>query len=211
MSTSSKWSSACMAVALLCGLALPGAAQQPVTFDASGGVGVPVADFADMADPGPVFSVAIGYGVHERVDVRIEGGGALYSPTDYPTGQPGPQMDFFRYGLEGLVHVLGPDQPFTLDVSVGGGGSVLVTSETPVSSGGLVQVIDLSSHYPAVSGGLRVGYDVNEQVNFFLQGTSHWTFADEEDLEPFAFLDPALEGASTIWDVPVEAGASFTF
>lgn len=210
MLSKSKWSSVLFAVALLVGLAVPGSAQD-VTFDASGGVSVPISDLADMADPGPAFNVAIGKSVHERVEIRIKGGGVLLPPADFPTGQDGPQMDFFRYGLEGLFHVLDSDRQLSVDLTVGGGGSVLVTSEQPVSRGSEVRVIDLSSHYLGASAGLRVGYDIAPQAEVFLGGTSYWTFADEEDLADFEFLDPSLTDVSTLWDIPVEVGFSFNF
>lgn len=217
---------AAVAAAALC-LALAGglsAQEPPVDFDATGGVGFPVGDLADVADLGPAFSVGFNFGLTERFYLRAQGGAELYDGVDLaePLGSEGINdldLNFIHFQAGGLYYLLERDRDdspafVTIDGAVGM--TNLNVPRVATSVGTDAVELEISELYPSASGGLSIGYAIHEQVDFFVDGRAHVVFGDEDDTAELVqvandVLDDPVESLGTMWSVPVEAGIRFHF
>jgi hypothetical protein len=85
-----------MAAGAMLLLGLPGGAaaqavDQPWAVEGRGGISVPAGDLADVFDVGPSFGLRVGYRVHPRVTLRVDGDvGILSGADDLATGAEAP-------------------------------------------------------------------------------------------------------------------------
>lgn len=203
--------------------AAPVDAQEAVTLDFAGGVGIPGGDLADFQDIGPAFDIGLDVRVHPRFSLRASGGAEIFSGTeienafDASIAEQG-FVDFstVHFNGGGVVHAVN-EGPLRVDFN-GGAGVTILTSERGEFSGAgddatLVEIVDLSETYLNVTAGLDIGYMVSEQVELFVGGDGHLFFMDEDGENESALnnIAPDLSAPSTGWTVPVAAGVRFHF
>ncbi len=190
-------------LALLAGLTLlPSAAMAQLNFEARGGAGIPAGDLADLTDVGGTAGAGIGYWVHPRVNLRLDGDVDILTAAE-SGGLPDLRLWHYNGGIEASLLDRSRTR-WKLLTNVGAGATTIDSDEF----GGT----DLTRTYFALNGGLKVGYDVSDNVNFFVGGQAYLTFADEDDLRPLSTLAPELNGANIdqLWSFPVYAGIRFT-
>lgn len=203
--------------------AAPVDAQEAVTLDFAGGVGIPAGDLADFQDLGPAFDIGLNVRVHPRFSLRASGGAEIFRGTEIENAfdnsiSENGFVDFstVHFNGGGVFHVL-PDGPWRVDFN-GGAGITILTSERGEFSGAgddasLVEIVDLSETYFNVTAGLDIGYMVSEQVELFVGGDGHLFFVDEtsEALGSLNNIAPGLSAPSSAWSVPVAGGVRFHF
>lgn len=195
-------------------------AQEAITVDFSGGVGIPAGDLADFQDKGPAFEVGANFRVNPRFSLRASGGADLLQGSDIadpfdPALLNAPLTDFTAIHLNGggVYHAL-PDGPWNVDVNAGAGITVLTSPRQDLSTvGGGTATIDLSELALDVTAGLDIGYMISEQVEFFVGADGHYFLLDEdsENMSALNSVAPNLEAPSSGLTVPVSGGVRFHF
>lgn len=180
------------------------------TMDGRGGIAVPAGDFADLAidDVGPTFGLGVGYYVHPRVAIRIDGDVDLFSGDELAGGATGPDITLFHYNAGAEVELTPPGaSPWDVTANVGAGATTWDTDSFTV---GTVSE-ELSETYFTANGGLKVGYDVHRNVTVFLGGQWYLQFTDEADTQPLAELAGLTEGFDSASTIPIYAGLKLKF
>lgn len=220
-------SSGIVAVAAALCLALAGGAsaqEPPIDFDATGGVGLPVGDLADVADLGPAFGVGFNFGLTERLYLRAQGGAELYDGVDLgePLGNEGINdldLNLIHFQAGGLYHLLPRDRGDSpLFVTLNGvvGATNLHVPRVATSVGTDAVEFEISELYPSGAAGVSIGYALHEQVDLVVDGRGHVVLGDEEDTAELVqvvndVVDDPVDGLGTMWSVPVTAGVRFHF
>lgn len=176
------------------------------TVDGRGGIAVPVGDLSDLPieSVGPTFGVGVGYYVHPRVAVRVDGDVELYSGDDMAGGGTGPDVNLWHYNAGLELELTRPDAgPWDLTANLGGGATTWDTDPFTTGAG----TDDLSETYFTANGGLKLGYDVSSSANVFVGGQWYLQFTDEDDTRALASLTPELnQGFDTASSFPLYAG-----
>lgn len=202
--------------------AAPVDAQQAVTLDFAGGVGIPAGDLADFQDRGPAFDIGLNVGVHPRFSLRASGGAEILEGAQIENAFDAsiPENGFVDFSTVhfnggGVVHAVNQG-PWRVDFN-GGAGVTILTSErgdfSGAGDGTDTETVDISETYLNVTAGLDIGYMVSEQVEFFVGGDGHLFFMDEEGEAEGALnnIAPGLSAPSKGWTVPVAGGVRFHF
>lgn len=188
------------------------------TFDAHGGIAVPVSDGDVMWDAGPSFGGAFTYWFNPSVGLRGQGAVDLLSgasAADVTGDLDVPDLTLFHYtaGLE--FRALDPDDDLLLNFLVGAGATSFSSDDFPDGMDMPTPEEDsFSESYVTVNGGVKLGYRFHENVSGFLGGNANLAVTDEDDFAVFSQLDPenpdpALMGE--FWTFPFVAGVEFTF
>lgn len=210
---------------LVAATASPASAQQmPITFDARGGIGVPLGDFGEVAeDVGPAFNVGTSFGLSDRFFVRLDGGAQLYQGFDVgePFGNEGVNELRLRefHVHAGASYYLVPRDEGRLYVGLNGMGGItnLNVPRLFTSVGADAVEVDISEVYPSFGGGASVGYAVARQVDVFLDAGAHVALGDEEDtrdlLDVYNDRNPneQIDTLDSYVSVPVALGVRLTF
>lgn len=175
-----------------------------VSFQAQGGVAVPVSDLADVTDPGATFGAGVAYWISPRLAIRADGDVSLLTGTDSEgTGPEGPDMNLFHYNGGLQLQLTDPElSRFRFLVNLGAGATTFDADE-PEGAG---QAADFSETYFTANGGLSVGLDVTSAVSVFLDGQWYLAFTDEEDTAGFGDFTGDGEGFDTASVVPITLG-----
>lgn len=210
---------ACFAAFLMAAAPRAATAQQKVSVDFRGGLGIPTGDLGNVEDMGPAFTVGLDVGIHPRIALRAEGGAEIYSGTDLSTGETAPNMTLTHFNGGVLFHLMPPasDQRFSADVNVGGGITILTSErraysiETPGGAG--TAIVDYSNVYPAINAGLSLAYALSPQVDAFVSGQGSLTLAKENDLnsQQLALIAPEATTLKNVYSFPVAVGLRFNF
>lgn len=208
---------------LMAGAAQPGVAQQrPITFDAKGGIGLPVGDLGDVGDLGPAFNLNINVGLNDRLFIRGGGGAELYDGFDVGQNLGAEGLNDLELNLvhldAGLLYQLTrPEESgFFATVNATGGVANLNVPRVETSVGPSAVEIDFSALYPSAAVGLTGGYTVSEQVDVYFDAQGYAVFGDEEDTSDLVRVyndrfEEDLDGLSTLYSVPLTAGVRFHF
>jgi hypothetical protein len=173
-------------LALLLGLVLPGSvlgqATGKVSVEGRGGVAFPVGDMLDITDIGGTFGVLLS-----------------------------PPMDLLFFGGSIEVNFNAPkyqNLPFTFTANVGAGMMQMDVDET-YDLGHPAAGFDKS--YPAFQGGAKIGYQIKDWINVFVNGTAYFILMDSNDTLVFVNPDAGVTNFNTGWVIPVTAGVRLTF
>lgn len=212
-----------LALSLVLAAGLP-AQETPLQFDATGGLGLPAGDLADVADAGPAFGVAFGVGLTENFFLRLRGGAELYDGVDLggPTGNEGINdldLHLIHFQAGGLYYLLPRDRndsPVSLAVEGAVGATNLDVPRVATSVGTDALEIEISELYLSTALGVSLGFAVHDQVDLFLEGRGHVVFGDEDDTSDMIqavddVLDEPVGSLDTMWSVPVTAGVRLHF
>lgn len=199
-------------------------AQQAVTLDFAGGVGVPAGDLADFQEYGPAFDIGLNVQVHDRFSLRASGGASIlagkeienaFDPFVVENGLA--DMSTVHFDGGGVVHLTPDSERFTADLNAGAGVSILTSERQELTGAGGVSggtaIIDISDLFFDVTAGLDVGYRISEQVSAFAGADGHLMFIDETDdaIADLGLVAPNLEPPSSGLTIPVAAGLRFHF
>lgn len=202
------------AAALLFALAGPAQSQDAgVVVDARGGIAVPGGgEWSDLVDVGPTFGIGVGYKVHPRVNVRVDGDIDLMPGADVPVGQEtrvGPDMTLVHYVGGAEVELTEPGaSAWTAKIKAGAGATTTSSDDFEVNG----ETTDFSHTYFTFNGGLSVGYQFTDQIGGFVGGQWYEALADEEDTEVFRdFSETQVLTFTTISQFPLTAGLSIEF
>lgn len=200
-----KYALSLAVAALLAWSAGDAAAQERWTFDGRGGVGIPTGDLEELTDVGASLGLGIAYWLSPRVAFRVDG------DVDNLSGSAATDPDFrlwhFNGGFE--FRLTEPTRsPWNISVNVGGGGTTIDTDDfTLVGPEGAVTG-GFTQTYPALNGGLKIGYGISRNVDIFVNGGFNVTFTDDDDTIVFSQINPAVDpdGFSTAVVIPITAG-----
>lgn len=202
--------------ALILSVPSPAAAQESgpgtIGITAGAGVGVPTGSLADVSDLGPAFLFATDYGVSRRLAVRGSVGSEVFESITAVGGE-GPTVRLFRLTVGPAVTLVSPtgDRGLRFGAHGGIGGTAFTAGRTLVGTGSNVRAIDFTQVYLALDGGVDLVYAFSEAAGAYLRAGASLSFAAEEDMEVFTFLDPAVEPFSSVVSVPITAGVRLVF
>lgn len=204
------------ALAVLLCLAAPAslAGQQAGTLGltAGAGLGLPAGALSDVSDAGPAFRFGTAYALGPSYGVLGTIEAEVFSSVTGPGGD-GPSVRLFRLLVGPTFTVVRPEarEGLRLDLHGGAGVTLFSAGRTLVGTGSDVRAIDLNEAYFGLGGGLTAAYEFSPSVGAYLGAGASLGFADEQDTEVFAFLDPAVEPFSTLVSVPITAGVRLSF
>lgn len=217
----SRWIGGLAALTLLVAAPKAGATQEkPVNIDFRGGIGLPVGDLGDAADPGPAFNVGVNFGVAERVSVRLEGGAELYPGAvdleeEFQEGINPLSIDLIHLHGGLRYHAVRQADGWFVDLGAGAGVTNLHIPRVDAGVGNTTVILEVSELYLSANGGGTVGYQISEDVSVFLDGQAYLTFGEEEDTEDLVTILNAagadVSAFSTSVSLPVTAGVRLHF
>jgi len=201
---------------LLVGFALPGAAlgqaTGKVSVEGRGGVGLPVASMADITDLGGAFGGSLLWNFHPNWALRGDVDYIMLDDGEDSFGvTASPPMNLLFFGGSVEVNFNSPkyqDLPFTFTAHVGAGAMQMKVDET-FDPGHPAAAFDQT--YPAFQGGARIGYQIKDWINVFVNGTVYFIIMDSNDTLVFDAVSPEVDNFDTGWVVPVTAGVRLTF
>jgi hypothetical protein len=203
-------------LALLVAFALPGAALGQATgqlsLEARGGVALPAASIADITDLGGTLGGSLVWHFHPNWALR---GDVDYMMLDDGEDDFGvvlsPPMDLLFFGGSVEVNFGSPkyqDFPLTFMVNVGAGAMNMKVDDT-FDPGHPANAFDHT--YLAFQGGAKIGYQLKDWINLFVNGTAYFMVMDSNDSLVFENVSAGVENFDTGWMVPVTAGVRLTF
>lgn len=193
-------------------------AQTPVHLDFRGGIAVPSGDMSDLMDSSATYTVGLDIPLASTVDLRFQGGSDLYKGKLIESGI-GEGRDVanltLTHGHAGVnVGVAEPvSSGFTFDLQGLVGASVASSERDAYSTGqGGAVIVDLSTVYPSVVGGVSLGYQFSPRVSAFVGGQGFLIFSDEDETQAYTRLGEGdAQGMSSITSFPLTLGLQFEF
>lgn len=198
-------------VAILCSLTLglgprDATAQASLALDGRVGPVFPVADMADVTDPGLSGGVAATFFLTERVGMRAALDAAFFNDqTDAFGIVPAPPLTFISLEAGFELDIPPPRyQGFPLSgrLRVGAGGTWVRGSEEYVDGSS----VDIDEIRPSVAGGFAVGYRPSGRVEVFVDGAVRLVFLSEEITGLFAARSRQVAAFERAWFVPLTLG-----
>lgn len=175
------------------------------SIDGRAGVGLPVGDLSDFQDAGFAAGLGIGYRVHPRVTLRVDGDVEVLSGAEIGGSDEFVDTNLWHYtgGVE--FALTDPTRtPWNVSANVGAGATTFSFDLETEAPG-----VDDTQTYFSTRGGLNVGYFVSSGVEVFARGDAHLMFVDEDDFESEPGEPPILE--DTAWSIPLTAGLRVHF
>ena len=168
-----------------------GSDLRPLSVEAAGGIALPEGDLADWTDRGTHWALGVGYQLHPRIGMRLEGtlsdlrpSGAT-GPGDPATGPSAKLWTGSAMVAVQLAEPTGPDgrlTPWSVVLEAGGG---LARWELDFAGTepGTIPADDSvgSSTDPAIVLGARTGYRATQMLTLFFQLRTHLVLADASD------------------------------
>lgn len=218
MSRTDRFTIAALSVLFLGLVPAAAVAQTPVRLDFRGGIAVPSGDMSDLMDSSPTYTVGLDIPVASIVDLRFQGGSDLYRgkliESGIGEGRDVPNLSL-THGHAGVNLRVAEPAPtgFTFDVQGLVGASVASSERDAYSTGqGGAVIVDLSTVYPSVVGGVSAGYQFTSRVRAFVGGQAFLIFSDEDETVPFSRLGEGdAQGMSSITSFPLTLGLQFEF
>lgn len=192
------------------------AVDDPWVIEGRGGISVPAGDLADVYDVGPSFGAGIGYRVHPRVTLRLDGDVSILGGADLTTGAEAPDTRLWHYNGGVEVELTPPaESRWGVTLNLAGGATTFASDDfaEPLTNPATGEsVTDFANTYFSGNGGLKVGYAVSPSVDVYVGGQWHLAFTDEEDTAVFSQLSPTeIQAFDTASEIPVVAGVRATF
>jgi hypothetical protein len=167
--------------------AAPAAAQSSLDFDVRGGVAVPAGDLNEVGAPGAGLGVGLGWWVHDRVALRVDGDLEVFGEHRLGDGVVMPRAYLWHYhaGLE-LDVLSGPETPWRVRLRGGAGGTTYDTENFRSRKA------DFFDSYFSASGGLSAGRRVGERLEMGVIGQAFFTFTDKDRTAELAAESPRI-------------------
>jgi hypothetical protein len=184
------------------------------SFEAGGGMTIPMGDLADNSKSGGSMALGAGYFLNPRLALTGQGGLSFMGDTDAAaTAAPELKIWTFMGGIE--YHFADPtgNLLFAMDLGLGGGTfdtKVFTVSDFP--SAGASTSGNFQKTRMAASGGLKLGYNFARHsatgvpmVTLYIDAAFQAIFLDETDTQLFAALN-GMQPFGTAMLIPVTAG-----
>jgi hypothetical protein len=175
--------------------------------EARAGLGLSAADLTEYTQPGLAVGAGAGFWLTDHFALRIDGdysalGGDESGET---TNATTPDMNIYHIGGGFEVDLLGRDMidnPWTLEVNAGAGGSTLDTEDF-LDNPDEGENRDLTETVANVNAGAEVGRELSENVMMSLSAQAFYMFLDEDNFNNLADLRPAAGSIQDGVNVPV--------
>lgn len=199
-------------------------AQQPsLQIDAQGGLAVPAGATKDIWKQGPHARLEITYWFNQALGLRVSGSRDAFSGKD-ATELSGPFNAPDATSLQttaGLSwRALEPeDTRWLLTVDVGGGMAHFTSEDFPADVDQPAdapepdfEITDFGETYPAVTGGVKLGYRLTPQFQAYVGGRGNYIASDTDHFMNFAEFDAdSPVPFSPLWSFPVQVGVAVSF
>lgn len=206
-------------------VAAPVDAQEAVTLDFAGGVGIPAGDLADFQELGPAFDIGVNIGLHPRFSLRASGGVEFMDGQFPPNSTAGDQFDMpdqelIHFNAGAVFHALPDNERVSLNLNLGAGATIWTSrfEEISVVANGTPGIVEVDVNEIGFGGtaGLDIGYMVSDQVEFFVGGDGHLFIIDDESdsVRELTLLSSSMgpdDAPSTGFSFPVAGGVRFHF
>src|SRR5690606_26692212 len=150
---------------------------------------------ADITEVGAAIGAGVSIPVAGRLAISLDGNVDMLSAAD----QGPADMRLWHYGA-GLQYDVSPrDTPWSVVLHGGANATTMDTEEFAGAPDG-----DFTETYFGLNSGLEVGYDVSDDVQIAVRGSSFFVFADEEETE-ILFAGTDLTPFETAVTVPITA------
>ena len=175
-----------LALAMLAGAPTGGEAQSNLSAELRGGLAIPAGDLDEIGETGGGFGVGLGYRIHPRASLRLDGELEVLSE-DLAGRVVMPRTFLYHYhaGLE--LAVTDPAAtPWLVRVRGGAGGTTYDTQRFFEDGDDFFDV------YFSVNGGLSVGRRFRESMELGVLGQAFIVFAEKDRTAELAGLSPAV-------------------
>jgi hypothetical protein len=178
-----------------------------VSVDVRGGVAIPVAEMDALAQTGASFGGGVALHLSRRVALRADGEYQLLTGARTSDGVLFADMNSLNVtgGLE--VHFLDPKTRWTGTLSLGAGISTLETEAT--TDDGTAAPVDADLTHLALRGGSKLGYQVSDRVDIYLEPAVYLATFDRDETRPFAAVTGDVTPFDVGWTIPLQAGVRF--
>jgi len=200
-------------------------AQGPeFTFDANGGIAIPIDEVRSLYDDGsPTFGgdftwwATSQFGIRASTQIDLLSGkdaSEVTGPVDVP------DMDLFRGGGGFAFRPLAETgTSFLLEFDVGVGMTIVTTDDFPAGIDGPDPDNpgdrDFSESYVTLNGGTKVGYNFTDRLGAFVGWSFYRVDTDFEDFRQFGQFDPQSGDTGPrfgeIWTFPITGGVRIHF
>lgn len=186
------------------GLAQP--AMGKVSVDLRGGVAIPAGNMATITDVGGLAGASAMWNFHPNWAIRAD---FDYIKLDEGEDSFGvllsPPQDLMFFGGSFEVNFNGPryqDMPFTFMLNAGAGIMQMKVDDTFDASH---PANGFDQSYLTFQGGAKIGYQITQWINVFVNGTAYFMLIDSADTGVFGF------NFDNGWVIPVTAGVRLSF
>lgn len=181
-----------------------GADRRGLAFEGAGGFAVPTGALSDYADSGPSTALRVNYWLSPRFALELGGAAGFLDGKPVAADRRLPDMNLWHYSMGLAANVLPPTSRLSLLGSLGLG---VTRFDTDLFEIGNLEPTELAENYFSAEGGLKVRYDLFEDIGAFVEGRAHWIQARQEDFVPLTAFDPErLAMVDGAWVVPLRAG-----
>jgi hypothetical protein len=172
---------------LAAAVAAPVSAQSNLDFDVRGGLTVPAGNLNEVGAPGAGVGAGLGWWVHDRVALRVDGDLEVFGEDRLGDGVVMPRAFLWHYhaGLE-LEVLSGAESPWRVRLRGGAGGTTYDTENFQSRKA------DFFDSYFSASGGLLAGRRVGERLEVGLIGQAFFTFTDKDRTAELAAESPRI-------------------
>ncbi len=148
--------------------------QGSVALTVRAGPSMPVNKLADITNAGAALGADVAYSLTDRLALTADG------DVDFLTGHESlePDMRLWHYGGGLQLDVAPTRTPWSVVLSGGANATTMDTSPIGIQSN-----MDFTHTYFGLDGGLEVGYDVSDNVDVAVRGSSYFVFADKADTQ----------------------------
>lgn len=185
----------------------PGPSAGTVSVDARGGLAIPVAEMDALAQTGASFGGGVAIHLSRRVALRADGEYQSLTGARTSDGVLFADMSSLTAtgGIE--VHFLDPETRWTGSLSLGAGISTLETDDTTDDGTAAPVGADLTNL--AFRGGTKLGYQVGDRIDLYLEPAVYLVALDRDDTRPFAAVTGDVSAFDVGWRIPLQAGVRF--
>lgn len=183
-----------------------------VSVDARGGLAIPIADLDEIAQTGASFGGGVAIHLTRQVALRADAEYQILSGDRTP-----PPENLLFADMNSLIatggieiHFLDPGTRWTGALSLGAGISTFDTDDTTdEGTAAPVSLDDLTNL--AFRSGTKLGYQVTDRLDIYLEPAVYLTVFDREDTQLFDAASGNVSAFDVGWTIPVQAGARLRF
>lgn len=171
----------------------------PWNLELRGGFGIPAGGLADNFDSGSDWGLKLAYYFSPHLSIRNDYDVEIFSGKG---NVPDTRLWHYTIGMGwSVTNALTADTPWWFIMNAGLGATTISSDE--------VQGESFNETYFAINYGAKLGYDISENVDLFVETIGYTTFADENDTQFFADNGGETFGSVTSW--PTTFGFTYRF
>lgn len=181
-----------------------GPSSGTVSVDARAGLAIPAAELDAVAQTGASFGGGLAIHLTRQVALRADAEYQLL--TGALTGDGVLFADMSSLNLTGglEIHFLDPETRWTGTLSLGAGISTFETEAT--NDDGAAAPVDTDLTNLAFRGGSKLGYQLNEQLDLYLEPAVYLVTFDRDETRPFDTVSGDVTPFDVGWTIPLQVG-----